>query len=414
METQLFYPHIKWNASKKFLLRFAIIFFGLLILPILSPIAEDFYPWVGSAILHLENPITVFPNGSGDTTYNYVEVLTCFVLGFIGASIWSIFNKKEKNYDTLMHWFLIFCRYYVGYSLILYGYSKVFCLQFPAPSLGRLLQPYGESSPMGIAWTFIGASKAYGMFSGFAELIGGLLLLFRRTAVLGSIFGFVVMFNVMMLNYCYDIPVKLYSTQLVLLAFIIMLVMGHNTKVALIYNKPTEPIVFKPLFMKPWLKWSRVVIKSIVLFFIVFYGIYESFLSMNEYGSFAPKPALYGIYKPTHLVKNSDTLRLYSDSTEWKYLVVDMYGASIRQLNDRKVRLVFEADTVKKIISMHEESDSINVFHLTYKNLTDTTLQMNGIYKKDTIVFTLAKVNLNSFRLVNRGFHWVNEYPFNK
>ncbi len=414
MEIQLFYPHLQWNFVKKFLLRFAIIFFGLLILPILSIVGEDFYPWIGSAILHLENPITIFPNGSGDTTYNYVEVLTCFVLGLLGASIWSIFNKTEKNYDTLLHWFLIFCRYYVAVSLISYGYSKIFCLQFPAPSLGRLLQPYGESSPMGIAWTFIGASKAYCMFSGFAELIGGILLLFRRTAVLGSIFAFAVMFNVMMLNYSYDIPVKLYSTQLVLLAFIIMYVMGHNTKAALIHNRPTEPIVFKPLFIKPWLKWSRIVLKSIMLFFIVFYGGFQAYLSMNEYGSFAPKPALYGIYKPTHLIKNSDTLRLYSDSTEWKYFVVDMYGASIRQLNDRKIRLVFEADSVTKTISMNEESDTAYVAHLTYKNINDTTLQMSGIYKKDTIQFTLAKVNLNSFRLIGRGFHWVNETPFNR
>ena len=35
-------------------------------------------PWVGRHILHLSYAITVFPNGSGDTTYNYVEVL-CFL-----------------------------------------------------------------------------------------------------------------------------------------------------------------------------------------------------------------------------------------------------------------------------------------------------------------------------------------------
>ena len=62
MQTQLFYPNLHWNSAKKFLLRFAIIFLGLLILPILSLIGEDFYPWVGSAILHLSKPITVFPN----------------------------------------------------------------------------------------------------------------------------------------------------------------------------------------------------------------------------------------------------------------------------------------------------------------------------------------------------------------
>jgi len=75
METQLFYPHLHWNSAKKFSLRFAIIFIGLLILPILSLVGEDFYPWVGSAILQLPEPITVFPNGSGDTTYNYVVSL---------------------------------------------------------------------------------------------------------------------------------------------------------------------------------------------------------------------------------------------------------------------------------------------------------------------------------------------------
>jgi uncharacterized membrane protein YphA (DoxX/SURF4 family) len=341
-------------------------------------------------------------------------VLFCVVVSFVAAIIWSFFNKQEKNYDTLLHCFLIFCRYYLGYSLIVYGYSKVFCLQFPSPGLGRLLQPYGESSPMGIAWTFIGSSSAYQMFSGFAELTGGILLLFRRTSVLGAIVGFAVMFNVMMMNYCYDIPVKLYSTQLVLVALIIMYIMGHNIKMALIFNRSSEPVVYKSLFVKPWLKWLRVILKGIALFIILFYGCFQSYLAMSEYGSFAPKPALYGIYKPTHMIRNNQSVRQYSDSAEWKYFVVDMYNASIRQLNDRKLRLVFDTDTTKKIITMHEEGNDSDVSILNYKNLNDTTLQLTGIYKKDSIDFIMTKVNLGSFRLINRGFHWINETPFNR
>lgn len=415
METQLFYPHLQWNSAKKFLLRFAIIFLGLLIMPILSLVGEDFYPWVGSAILQLETPITVFPNGSGDTTYNYVEVLTCFVLGFLGASIWSIFNKKENNYDTLMHWFLIFCRYYVAASLIGYGYAKIFYSQFQPPTLWKLVQPLGESSPMGLAWTFIGFSKSYTVFSGYAEFIGGILLLLRRTSALGALIGFVVMFNVMLMNFCYDIPVKLYSTQLVVLCIIILYFMGHNLKLALLRNRATTPAEYKSLFSKKWLKISRIVIKSVMIFYAIIWSGYETYEMTKEYGADAPKTALYGIHKPTQLIKNGDTLRTYSDSAEWKYLVVEYEGmASVRQLNDRSYRLIFNVDTIKKMVTTNLQTDTTHSYELAYKQLNDTTLNLKGIFMKDTIDFTFHTVNTKSFRLLNRGFHWVNEYPFNR
>ena len=414
MENQLFYPHIHWNTTRKFLLRFVLVFFGLQILPVLSFIGDDIYPIISKTIFSIDK-ISLEPTGSGDMYYNYMELFLCFVLAIIASLVWSLFNKKEKGYDTLLHYFLVFCRYYLAYSLIGYGYAKIFYGQFGAPGLERLLQPYGDSSPMGIAWTFIGASKPYTMFSGFAELIGGVLLLFRTTAVLGALIGFVVMFNVMVMNFCYDIPVKLYSTQLVVLSFIIMYCMGHNLKLVLIHNKPTESVIFKPLFQKKWLKISRVIFKISVLFYLLGFDGYEQYQSIAEYGPDAPKAPLYGIYKPVQLIKNNDTLKLYSDSSEWKNLVIEYSGyAMVKQLNDRKIRLKFEVDTIKKSIITYEDRDTLNKFNLTYKLLNDTTLQLNGVYKKDTINYVLGKVNLKSFRLINRGFHWVNEYPYNR
>jgi uncharacterized membrane protein YphA (DoxX/SURF4 family) len=414
MENQLFYPNIHWNATRKFLLRFALVFFGLQILPILSFIGDDVYPWIAKTIFSVSE-ISLEPTGSGDMYYNYMELFLCFVLATVSSLVWSLFNKREKGYDILLHYFLIFCRYYVAYSLISYGYSKIFYSQFGAPGLGRLLQPYGDSSPMGIAWTFIGASKPYTMFSGFAELVGGILLLFRRTAVLGALIGFAVMLNVMMMNFCYDIPVKLYATQLVVLSFIIMYGMGDNLKQILIHNKPTTSVIFKPLFQKKWINRSHIILKIFVLFYLLGFDGYNQYLSIEEYGPDAPKAPLYGIYKPQQLIKNNDTLKLYSDSTEWKNFIVEYAGfASIKQLNDRSVRLVFEVDTSSKTIITHERADTINKYSLKYKLLNDTTLQLNGIYKKDTINYVLGKVNLKSFRLINRGFHWVNEYPYNR
>jgi len=91
-------------------------------------------------------------------------------------------------------------------------------LQFPFPYLGRLLQPYGNSSPMGLARTFMGYSHGYNYFAGVAEVTAGLLPFFRKTTTIGALLAFVVGAHVVAMNYCFDIPVKLYSTVIVLMA----------------------------------------------------------------------------------------------------------------------------------------------------------------------------------------------------
>src|SRR5947199_1204250 len=102
--------------------------------------------------------------------------------------------------------------------MLSFGAYKVIKSQFPAPSLDRLLEPYGDSSPMGLLWTFMGASKAYTIFGGFAEMLGGALLTVRRTTLLGALVCIGVITNIVMLNFSYDVPVKLYSTHLLLMA----------------------------------------------------------------------------------------------------------------------------------------------------------------------------------------------------
>ena len=416
MENQFFYPNIQWNVASKFLLRFTFIFFVLLwILPIFQFLDMEIVPWIGTHILRLKNPIDIFPNGSGDTTFNYVELLfLVFVSGLVALG-WSFFNRSVKANDRIMHYFMIFTRYFLAYSLLDYGYAKIFYNQFGEPALSTLLEPYGESSPMGIAWNFIGASKPYTMYAGIAEFIAGLLLLFRRTTALGALIGFVVMLNVMVLNYCYDIPVKIYSTQLVVMSLVVLYFKGKNLVNVLITHKPAEARTFKPLFENKWLKISRMVLKGSFIFYFVFFNCYKQYATVEMYGPAAPKAPLYGIYKPTQMIRNNDTLRLFSDSAEWKNLVIEYQGyAMIHQLNERAGWLHFEVDTLNHSVVTYSQKDTLNKDILNYKFLNDSIMQLKGVYKKDTINFTFNKINLKSFDLINRGFHWVNEYPYNK
>lgn len=93
--------------------------------------------------------------------------------------------------------------------MIGYGLIKVFALQMLKPQLQQLVAPLGDLTRMGLVWTFMGISPVYQSFTGAAEVMGGLLLFWRRTRLLGATIVAVVMTNVVLLNFLYDIPVKL-------------------------------------------------------------------------------------------------------------------------------------------------------------------------------------------------------------
>ena len=64
----------------------------------------------------------------------------------------------------------------------------------------------------------MGASESYNVFTGAGEILGGLLLTTRRTTLLGAIVSLGVLGHVAMLNFSYDVPVKLFSLHLLAMA----------------------------------------------------------------------------------------------------------------------------------------------------------------------------------------------------
>jgi hypothetical protein len=93
--------------------------------------------------------------------------------------IWSRFDRRRTRYGRVYSWFRVFVRFALGSTLIGYGFAKVFPLQMPAPQLTRLLEPYGNFSPMGVLWYSIGASFSYERFVGLVKAIAGGCCSFR-------------------------------------------------------------------------------------------------------------------------------------------------------------------------------------------------------------------------------------------
>ncbi|HEY0653919.1 MAG TPA: hypothetical protein VGD65_12360 [Chryseosolibacter sp.] len=418
-----------WTTAEKVNFRFLFVFFILFIIvenngafpffEILMHYPTEglhaFVVWLGKNVLHLPYDIVHFTYGSGDTTYDYILVLCCFVVAAASTIIWSILDRSSAGYPTLYYWLTVIVRFYVGLMLIGYGMVKIFKLQFPEPYLYRLMQPYGESSPMGLAWTFLGFSKGYNYFMGFAEVAAGLLL-FRRTMTFGAILCMMTAANVMAINYFYDVPVKILSTALFVLSF--FLLSRDLRRLVLFFFSGKQislPEIAYPYAANRKLNIARIVLKTSIIGNVLVNSIIQGIQAEKQYGDSVPKPKLWGVYKAETFVLGTDTIPpLITDTLHWKKLVIEgLNHAHICYLNDSVVYYRTEIDTTKQFmkLSMGEIE-----YKLNYTQQDSVNFRVEGLLQRDSVFITMRKVKSRpeDFLLMGRGFHWINETPYNR
>ena len=374
-----------------------------------------FIPWFADTFLDPVYKVTAFPRGSGDTTYNWILWWFVFGVSVIGSIIWSVVDMKRPNYKNVKEFLDTYVRYTLFISMTGYGFAKVFKTQFPFPGLGRLTEMYGESSPMGLAWAFMGYSELYNFFTGGAEVLCGLLLLFRKTRMLGAMLTIGVMTNVFFMNMSFDIPVKLYSFLLLCMGFYLLAPDLKRLCNMFILQKPTGLSSYQFPYKAKWLLITRRIFKWIVLPFYLIMSMVEAYEGMKEWGASAPKAPMYGIYVVDQFIRNNDTIpAMATDTTRWsKFKITYRNYASMEYMNRTKLTMLCEVDTVNHVFNMTNYTDTTKKYFLNYFE-TDSTLNLEGTMLDDAVIITMNKLDVGNFLLVNRGFNWINEYPFNR
>jgi hypothetical protein len=377
--------------------------------------------WVGSHVFDVT--ITVLPNGSGDTTYNYVQVFCFLVLAVAAAALWTFLallwalaGRKRTNYERLYDWLMIYVRFALAFTMITYGAIKVIKSQFPSPSLDRLLQPFGDASPMGLLWTFMGASDSYNFFSGAGELLGGLLLTTRRTTLLGALVSIGVLGNVVMLNFSYDVPVKLFSCHLLAMAVFIAAADWRRLASFFLLNRDAERADHRPLFRWPWLNWSAAAVRTALVVGFTGMSLYGAIESQKTFGDAAPKSALYGIWNVEEFEVDGKVLPpLLTNETRWRRVVFDypkMIG--IQLMSDSRRRYMLQLDTDNHKLELSKRDEPAWKSTLTYEQPEPESLRLRGKFDGRPLRAHLRLAPASPFLLVSRGFHWINEYPFNR
>jgi hypothetical protein len=292
-----------WGPAKRVIFRLVFAYLVLYNLPfplsLIPAVAQPYQvfwdavvPWVGRHVFGVE--ITVRPNGSGDTTYNYVQVF-CFAVVAVAATVlWTLLARKRAGYPRLHEWLRIYVRFSLAAAMITYGAVKVIKSQFPDPPLDRLLQPFGDASPMGLLWTFMGASHSYNVFAGAGEMLGGLLLTTRRTTLLGALVSIGVLGNVAMLNFSYDVPVKLYSCHLLFMAAFLVAPALRRLADLFVLGRGVGPGDTRPLLRNRWLNGGALVLRTVLVAGFVGWWLVQAQQMRQLYGDLRPRPPLYG------------------------------------------------------------------------------------------------------------------------
>ncbi|WP_418512364.1 hypothetical protein [Corallibacter sp.] len=410
-------PKANWSTMAKIVFRFAFCYFILyILLSFTGSLFQAPIRWVGDVFLNIDYKYDVSGYGSGDNTFSYVSLFTNFLLSIILTLIWSVIDRKRASYNALLYWFTVIIRIYIIYFMLVYGFIKVFKSQFPYPSLTRMLQPLGKFSPMGLAWTYMGYSNGFNIFTGSLEVIAGLLLIPKRTQSLGALMVAGVMTHVAVMNFMFDIPVKIFSVHLVLMAIFIFSTDIKRILNVFFLNKPTKSYThYRPTkepFYNVLTTWLKVSFLLLVLALIVPRG----FSSQKKWGDQRAKPHLYGIWESSYFIKNNDTLPpLTTDSNRWRYLIIDYKDrASVKLMTDDVLYYEFIVDSTSKKISMYKRNADTLHYNFNFKHPNSHYLELNGVLDNDSLNIIFNKIDHESFLLNSRGFNWINEMPYNR
>jgi uncharacterized membrane protein YphA (DoxX/SURF4 family) len=421
----------QWSVGHKLIFYFCFIFFVCNIFPFpintlpfldffYNPLDELFWNPIiqfwGKYLFNLPE-ITVRPNGSGDTTWNWIQQFSILTLATIGTIIWAIVAKNYENHEKLSGWFKIYLRYYLAYTMLLYGIVKIFPLQFGNITTYRLYERLGDMSPMGLLWTFMAQSEGYQFFSGMAEIIGGCLLFFRRTTTLGAIVCAGVLVNIFALNVFYDVPVKIYSFWLLLIAVYLFSDDAKRLLQFFVLNQGVDKKLEPNLFSTKWLKVSRLVLKVLFIVVIGGYQFYESWQRV-QYKE-APKTAIYGPYQVEKFERNG--ISNPSDTLRWQEVFIDRRGTYnilfVTNEDGLRKRVDFDRDPKNHRIFITDYTKAVtdtNHYAFEYVQADSSSLFIKGKLKDDSLKVSMKKMNMSKFLLPSRGFHWINEFPLNK
>ena len=151
--------------------------------------------------------------------------------------------------------------------------------------------------------------------------------------------------------------------------------------------------------------------------YIVSMSAFGSAISWYRYGGGAPRPLLYGIWTVDEMTRDGVTLPpLLSDQDRWRRVVIQTANSiTFQRMDETLATFGLTVDSAGHMLAVSKTSgDTRPTGRFAFSRPSSNQLVLDGETDGHRLRLAMTLTARDSFLLVNRGFNWIQEYPFNR
>ncbi len=314
------------------------------------------------------------------------------IFTFLFVFYWHNQEKKELiNSEKIQSWFTTLLRYWIAFLLIDFGFQKIFETNF-AYSFHINDSLVSTLNGTELTWNYFGYSYGMSFILGIFQIIGSVLLLFRRTTLLGVGILFPVVFNIVLINIFYQIGLITLLTSFLILFSLTYLLYQYKVDILGFYNqfKNTLPSVGSNV--------SKTLGR---LFCIVFPFLFVLYYNKDVYRS----KKYFGKWKVETMIRNGEIIpdnEWQKDTLAWKVIYFEQRGNVFycpnpyMYVDSTSILMKYEYNQKKdalKVISFEKNAKNPDTIPIRINKFNGKSMEWNMIFDKDTLKMKLKKIN---------------------
>ena len=294
--------------------------------------------------------------------------------------------------ERLFAGFRLLLRAAVALPMIGSGIARLIPVQMPPLRPLDQLQRLYELTQGELLRTLIGSSPIFQSFTGLAALLGGVLLLFPRTTLLGALICAANLAMAVMLAFCYDLPSRLYVSSLFILSLLLVVPDLRRLVDLFLLDRAVEPPEAPPSAGR----WPE----RLLLLLGVGVIVVGAAVAIPRFGQLhPPKPPFYGAWTVEELTVDGEES---ADPQGWRWVVFQDPGALDVELwiGSRK-RYALDLDLAGKTMTLEGRRASSS---FTFQEPEEGVLVLEGRLDGRSTRAKLRRMTLSS-----PWFHWIIE-----
>lgn len=312
----------------------------------------------------------------------WISMGVLLILSIVLSVIWQFFDKKVNLHE----WFQTIIVYYIAHQIANFGVSKILQIQFQLPNQ-ILERPVGELNGYWMTWTYFGYSPTFTIILGSLQILGSILLIFKKTRLLGTFILFPIMINVCFIEHFYQISLLAYFNSL------------HYTAVLLfVLLQYFDDIIHLLFSYKEYFYFDK---KTILLNLARIIVIGGAFFHIYWLKSHAPaQTSINGVWQVDEITAQNKTIIPATAPAEagWSKIYFEqnsscLFKYNADRFNDKKDwQGQFEVDQSRKQTSIvFRRGNKVESLKLAYE-VEGSSMTLTGVYLNAPLIMKLTRL----------------------